>query len=71
MELNGMGKTLIVVSHDFEILYPIVNKILALKKGKVVYAGDKVFDKEMLMQTYNTPFEKMMFGEKEIIFVDD
>lgn len=71
MALHAMGKTLIVVSHDFEILYPIVNKILALKKGKVVYAGDRVFDKEMLKQTYNTDFEKILVGDKEIIFLDD
>ncbi len=71
IEMNRMGKTLIVVSHDFEIMYPIVNKILALKKGQVVYAGDKVFDKAMLKQTYNTAFEKIMFGSKEIIFLDD
>ncbi|MCP4149161.1 MAG: ABC transporter ATP-binding protein, partial [bacterium] len=54
VRLHKMGKTLVVVSHHFETLFPIVNKIEALKKGRLVYSGDKTFDKEMLLETYNT-----------------
>jgi iron complex transport system ATP-binding protein len=71
VEMSNLGKTLIVVSHNFEILFPIVNKIIALKEGKIIYSGEKVFDKEMLKQTYNTGFDKIIHQGREIIFLDD
>jgi iron complex transport system ATP-binding protein len=71
IRLNEMGKTLVVVSHHFEILFPIVNKVIALKKGQTVYAGDRVFDREMLEKTYNARFERLMVKDKEIIFLDE
>ena len=67
-KLQKEGKTQVVVSHNFETLFPIVNKITAIKRGGVVYTGEKKFDKEMLKVTYNTPFERVTFKEKEIIF---
>jgi iron complex transport system ATP-binding protein len=71
VNMNRMGKTLIVVSHNFEIFFPLVNKIIALKQGKVVYSGDKVFDKEILKETYNASFDRIMHQGREIIFLDD
>ncbi len=70
VEMNRMGKTLVAVSHRFEVLFPVVNKILALKDGKILYAGPKVFDKQLLKAVYNTSFEKIVWEEKEIIFLD-
>jgi iron complex transport system ATP-binding protein len=70
VEMNRMGKTLVVVSHHFEILFPLVNKIIALKDGKTVYAGDRVFDRDVLKQTYNTTFDKLLYEGREIIFMD-
>ncbi|HLP47682.1 MAG TPA: ABC transporter ATP-binding protein [Candidatus Kapabacteria bacterium] len=71
IRLNRMGKTLLVVSHDFELLFPIVNKIFALKKGQIVYSGDKVFDRQILQKTYNANFERIIHEGKEIIFLDE
>jgi len=68
VKLQQAGKTQVVVSHNFETLFPIVNKIVAIKQGRVIYSGEKKFDKEMLKTTYNTPFERVTFKEKEIIF---
>lgn len=68
VKLQKEGKTQLVVSHNFETLFPMVDKIVAIKKGRIVYAGRKVFDKKMLQATYNTPFEKVTFKGKEIIF---
>ena len=70
-EMNRLGKTLVVVSHDFEILYPLVNKMIALKNGKIVYSGNRVFDKEMLKKTYDASFERIYHNDKEIIFLDE
>lgn len=71
VRLNQMGKTLLVVSHDFELLFPIVNKIFALKKGQTVYSGAKVFDRQILRTTYNANFERITHEGKEIIFLDE
>lgn len=71
VNLHGMGKTLVVVSHNFETLFPIVNKIVAIREGKIIYAGDKTFDKKILKETYNTSFEKIVHKGREIIFLDD
>lgn len=71
IEMNKSGKTLVVVSHHFEILFPLVNKVIALKEGKTVYAGDRVFDKDILRRTYNTGFEKLTHRGREIIFMDE
>ncbi len=71
IRMNDSGKTLVVVSHHFEMLFPLVDNIIALKEGKVVYCGEKVFDKEILMKTYNTAFERIVHNGREIIFPDD
>jgi iron complex transport system ATP-binding protein len=68
VKLQKAGKTQIVVSHNFETLFAIVNKIVAVKNGRIIYSGEKVFDKKMLQTTYNTPFESITFKGKEIIF---
>lgn len=70
-KLSQMGKTLIVVSHHFETIFPMVNKIIALKQGRVIYSGNKVFDREILKETYNTNFERIMVNNKEIIYLDE
>jgi len=71
LTMNRMGKTLVVVSHNFEILFPIVTKLTALKAGKLIYSGDKVFDKAMLKETYNTFFQRILHEGKEILFLDE
>ncbi len=71
VKLKEQGKTLVVVSHNFETLFPIVNKIAALKNGRLIYAGDKVFDKVMLRETYNASFDRVTVKGKEVIFLDE
>lgn len=71
VRLNKMGKTLIVVSHHFETLFPMVNKIAALKDGEIRYAGPQVFDPQMLKEVYNTHFHRLSHNGKDIIFLDD
>lgn len=68
VKLQQEGKTQLVISHNFEILYPLVDMIAAIKNGRIVYAGEKIFSKEILETTYNTSFERVNFKGKEIIF---
>lgn len=70
-EMIGMGKTLVVVSHHFEALFPIVNKVMALKNGRIVYSGSKIFDENILKETYNTQFGRLLHKGREIIYLDD
>lgn len=71
IETHRLGKTVIVVSHDLPVLFPIVGKILALKNGSVIYSGDRVFDKTMLKSTYDTTFEKYDYQGKELLFLEE
>lgn len=71
LKLKERGKTLIVVSHNIEILFPIVDKIAAIRDGRVVYAGPKTFDRQMFKQTYNIHFNHGTLHGKEIIYLDD
>jgi energy-coupling factor transport system ATP-binding protein len=38
--LNSMGKTVIIVSHDIEFLWPIQPRIIVMSSGKIVADGD-------------------------------
>jgi ABC-type cobalamin/Fe3+-siderophores transport system ATPase subunit len=71
IKLKEQGKTLVVVSHHIEILFPIVNKIAALKNGQVLYAGDKRFDREIFKQTYHIEFAQTVVDNREIIFLNE
>lgn len=71
IKLKQQGKTLVVVSHNIEILFPIVNKITALKNGQVLYSGEKRFDKEIFKQTYHIEFAQTMVEDREIIFLNE
>lgn len=71
IHLQQQGKTLIVVSHNIEILFPIVNKIAALKNGQLLYSGDRRFDKEIFKRTYHIEFEQTVIDHREIIFLNE
>ena len=71
LELKNRGKTLIVISHHIETLFPIVNKIAALKEGKLLYSGTRIFDKDMLAETYGINFNQVISKNREIIFLDE
>jgi len=71
LKLKERGKTLIVVSHNIEILFPIVDKIAAIRGGRLVYAGQKVFDREIFQETYGIRFDHGTLNGKEIIYLDE
>ncbi len=71
LKLRERGKTLIVVSHNIEILFPIVDKIAAIRDGRLVYAGQKIFNPEIFKETYNIRFNHGTVNGKEIIYLDE
>ena len=70
-KLKNNGKTLIIVSHNIEILFPIVHKIVALKRGEIIYSGNKVFNKDIFKQTYNVNYEQLILKSREIIYLNE
>lgn len=69
--LHRQGKTLVVVSHTIESLFPLVTHMAALKEGKLIYAGKKRFQKQILKETYGINFIRLALENREIIVTDE
>ena len=69
--LHRQGKTLVVVSHTIESLFPLVTHMAALCEGKLIYAGKKHFQKQILKKTYGIHFDRLVLKNREIIYVDE
>ena len=70
-DLNRRGKTLVVISHHIEALYPLVNRTAALKAGKLIYSGKQQFDPAILKETYGVCFNQTAVGSRQIIYIDE
>lgn len=48
-------KTIIIITHDMEVVSKYVQRVIVLKQGKIIYDGDKtaLFAKDDLMSLYN------------------
>ena len=68
------SKTIIIVTHDVDMLYEIVDNVVVLNEGVVVKEGSKidVFANVELLDNNNTPvpsvirFEKMIYDKTGI-----
>jgi len=67
-KMNNSGKTIVAVSHSIETLFSEVNKTLALKEGKVLYSGKKIFSTKLFKKTFNVKFNRVKLKGKEIIY---
>jgi iron complex transport system ATP-binding protein len=68
---NESGKTVVAISHQIDILFPLVNKMAAIKNGELIYSGEKSFKKNIFSETYGIQFNHLMAGNKEIIYLDE
>jgi iron complex transport system ATP-binding protein len=57
-DLKMLGKTIIVVIHDLNILRRICNRVILLRDGKVIEQGypSKIFTSEILQRVYGSSF---------------
>lgn len=62
------GKTIVVVTHDVDMLYDIVDNVIVLNKGKVVIEGNKVnvFGSTKLLEDNNAPIPSIVKMERKI-----
>jgi energy-coupling factor transporter ATP-binding protein EcfA2 len=51
-ELNRSGKTILMITHDMELVYKYANKVLLLHEGKIAYEGDvnPFFEEKQLLE---------------------
>jgi ABC-type cobalamin/Fe3+-siderophores transport system ATPase subunit len=70
-DLNSRKRTLIVISHQIEILHSLVNKTAAMKEGRLIFSGKQRFDPALLEETYGVRFRNMTVRGREIISIDE
>lgn len=62
------SKTIVIVTHDVDMLYEIVDNVVVLNKGEIVKEGSKleVFSNVSLLDENNTPVPNVIRVEKLI-----
>lgn len=62
------NKTIVIVTHDVDMLYDIVDNIVVLDKGKIISEGNKVnvFSNVEYLNKHNTPIPNIVRFEKKI-----
>ena len=66
---NRYKKTIIIVTHDIEMLHKIVDNVIVLNDGKVVLQGDKynVFKETRLLKTYGIISPKVILFSNKVL----
>lgn len=62
------NKTIVIVTHDVDMLYEVVDNIVVLDKGKIISEGNKVnvFSNVEYLNKHNTPIPNIVRFEKKI-----
>jgi ABC-type cobalamin/Fe3+-siderophores transport system ATPase subunit len=70
-EMHEQGKTILLVSHLIEYFFPQANKMLALKNGKILYFGAKIFSAPLFHDIYQVSVKRIFVENKEIIYINE
>ncbi len=70
VKLNKKGKTIIVISHRMELMYPIATHIIAINEGRLNYAGLKKFNPTLFKETLGIDFKIHSKNNKEFVIID-
>ena len=62
------NKTIVIVTHDVDMLYEIVDNIVVLDKGKIISEGNKVnvFSNVEYLNKHNAPIPNIVRFEKKV-----
>lgn len=69
--LREKQKTVVVVSHYLEYFFPYVNKMLAIKEGKMVYAGEKVFSTSIFQDVFHVSYGRLNRSGHDVLYLDE
>ena len=51
-QLNDQGKTLVVISHQIDLIQPLASKMAAFKNGRLIFSGDRIYDPALFGKVY-------------------
>ncbi len=71
VDLNKEGKTIIIVSHNFEMVFNNVRTVLALSKGEMVYYGDIENNIELFESVYDVKYRIIQTNNKRVLYLDE
>jgi len=71
VKLNNNGKTIVVISHRMELMYPVASDIVAINEGKIIYSGKKDGNLNILKKTLGTNFKRQIINNKEYLYFDE
>lgn len=71
LNLNKKGKTIIVISHRMELMYPIATHMIAMDKGKLNYSGEKKSDSYLFKKTLGINLKIQIDKNKEYVLIDE
>jgi len=71
IDLNKEGKTIIIVSHNFEMIFNNVKSVLALSKGEMVYYGDIENKIELFESIYDVKYKIIQTKTKRVLYLDE
>ena len=65
---NRFGKTIIIVSHDVDLLYELCDKLIIINDGKLLLYGDSltVYKEIDIISKYNIPVPEIVLFENYV-----
>ena len=69
--LRDKNKAIVVVSHSLEHLFPHVNKMLAIREGKLIYAGDRTFSVSVFQETYQVSYRHLSHDGHDVLYLHE
>lgn len=65
------GRTIIVVSHQLDVFFPLADYMAALKKGRLAYFGEKRFLPALLREVYGVGAQQVSAGGRTVVCWDE
>lgn len=69
--LRDMKKAIVVVSHSLEYLFSHVNKMLAIKDGKLIYAGERMFSVSVFQETCQVSYGHLSQDGHDVVYLNE